>query len=206
MAIRGKVNTLSSNSMLKYALFLVSITCTSQLWAQPYQSELFKLLCDEIVKDNGMYLRYENCFDAPILIDPITYETVDVPQTDLDAFGNECWKSLKSADRLHYQSLKDIPIFPLKDTIIIIDSSKTLPLKTYSENGIYITVQRKANPNQSLANTALLPYYASQTKDNVFMIAFSFPDSKIYYTFHCPILGEQLNGIKSKVVYPNTCR
>jgi hypothetical protein len=191
--------------MLKYALFLVSITCTSQLWAQPFQAELFKLLCNEIVKDNALFHRYESCFDAPILIDPITYETIDIPQTDLDALGFECWKNLKSADRLHYQSLKDIPIFPLKDTIIIIDSSKTLPLKTYNENDIYITVQRKVSPSQSLTNSTLIYYYASQTRDNVFMIAFSFPGEKVYYTFHCPLLGEKLNGIKSKVVYPNIC-
>lgn len=152
-----------------------------------------------------MCARYENCFDAPILIDPITFETVNIPQTDLDALGNECWRSLMSADRLHYQSLKDIPIFPLKDTIIIIDSSKTLPLRTYYENGIYITVQRKANPNQSLSNIKVLHYYASQTKDDVFKIAFSFPEEKVFYTFHCPILGTKLTGIQSKVVYPNVC-
>jgi|GEM_PF-4814795 len=183
---------------LPLILFLF-LLCSLRLRAQDLESDIFQGICSGLVRNNNNSPMKKQLKGTQFLIDPVRGDTLiryTLPTPEVRKF-----QSFSKARQVEILSATDLPIFPLKRRLYIVDTLNFFTGDNYANiGGYYFKVVRSI---AEAAPSDCLYLYKVGLRQNDLILSFSFSNSKSLNNYYFKIFPESVKLERSKLIEPN---
>lgn len=187
----------STTRIMKWSLIIVAVFLSQISNAQTGDINLFKLVCQELkLMDERVPTKKQ--FDVLELVYDIkTNEPFIWHNEALSAETKRLMAKYTSEQLIELLGTPELKIFPLSDTLFIIDSSSYFKSTGFTERGTHFTV-KKSCPSQS---QKCIYFDKAENRKTEIVLPFYFPEEDYIYNFYFKKEGAKLRFSKVDMKY-----
>lgn len=169
--------------------------------AQNVDKQLFESICQNIVKQNDYLLLRKKLTGVSIVTDPVSGNQTIKYLEAADNRAVEQFKKYSRQDQIAILNAEALPVFPLNDTILIVDTLRFFSEGiSYAIDGYLFKVVRKAKDR-----SGSFPYlYATGVRDNNLIFSFSFANSKLLSNYYFNLKAKSFSVYKTTILEVNS--
>lgn len=175
-------------------LFPVSILCllTQNSHSQTIEAKLFQSFCNKMEKQNRDYGLVNSLEGTMLLEDPVTGKlTVFYGKEESEALKE--FKRNDVSRQIEMLNTVELPIFPLKDTVYIIDTNFSFSDLTYKTNRIVFKIEREWAKSKNVSN---IYFEKIWLRDDEFHLTIFNQDWRYKLDYSFKMLGNTFNATK----------
>jgi hypothetical protein len=173
-------------------IIAVSIVSLTTSYSQQFEQGLFNMLCKKINEQNSAYLLRTKLKGTHVLEDPVSGEQSISYGSDSKMLDD--FKTLPKNQQLDVLKAPDLPIFPIKDTLLILDQCNFFTNGFHFKTGnVFFVTDDKIGKTKS---QKYLKLNLIGARDNSLILSFSTPQSKEFFNFHFGIKAGDISFIK----------
>jgi hypothetical protein len=168
--------------MLKLFFVLLFLYVHSFAFSQSFESDIFKTICNELLKRNEYYTIKQELNNITLAED-IDGRVYIKTEDTLDNAYLVFVKKYNKEEQVQILSSEQLPFLPLKDTIVMVDTMDVFQSHLYIKDGIVFNVVNSEKDIQVInGNNQIIYLYKLAFRDNDLFIAFTFKNIKKYIT------------------------
>ena len=181
---------------------LFCICKINTLQAQKADRKLFENICKQIIRQNDHFLLQKKLHGITELLDPITGKEVIKYPTNANDKVLLNFKKYSQEEQIEILRQDSLPIFPLKETVYIIDTLKFLPENlTFTYNKFHFEVKTVNEVSKNRCSNVYV--YAIGIREDNLIVCFSFANSNILSNYYFGLGHENLKIIKTSILKPD---
>ena len=171
-------------TMQRFILTIVFLLLPFFVLSQNFERSVFRLIGKELSRWNRNIAIKQELKDVFLLEDPgaggLFIGARDTLEKGYIAFKRKYSK----VQQIEILSSEALPIFPLKDTLIVVDTVKVLTDRFYKHDGIvFSVVNSPIDTNTKGLKTQIIYLYKVGFRDSSLLFAFTLKDIKKYLCF-----------------------
>jgi hypothetical protein len=157
-----------------------------------------KNICEDVIKQNDYFLMKRKLAGFVIVEDPVSASQSLKYPPNVNAVTVEDFNKYSQKEQIAILSSSSLPIFPIVDTVIIVDT-----LKFFSEGEIFCSgkycfaVKRKADKK---ATSKCISIYAVGVRGNNLILSLSFKNSNELLNYYFSLKLEAVSLLKTLIV------
>jgi hypothetical protein len=182
----------------KIFVFFFTIICINAK-SQNFEIEIFKSICVNLSMEDQKYVQKKRFKGIYLAEDPTTGKKYIKHLADVDKQVLADFKRIEKKEQISILETDSLPIFPLKDTILIIDSIGffSSDLSLFHNNHFFKIVK---NNNLMNEHFSFLYLYKIGVKKNNIVLSLKFNPSPLYYNLFFTISPKTIKITKTTFI------
>jgi len=185
----------------KVILLILSLSLSTVSLSQAVDSQIFKAVCQEIIKNEENYRIKEKLQGVYIIFEPVSGKDEVIISDTTNLKIRKYAGGLNKERLLSILKTEQFPIFPIKDTVCIIDTFDFFPYNFSLKNDHFFKVisSKDENSESKLAkNKSYIYLRRIGVRDGKIVLAFSFENSDKIFCCYFSLNGN-ISMFKSTV-------